>query len=143
MSRHMWYLSDELISLSFFSETVSEGYKLTMSLVYMPVVGQRTNNSIRYTGELNDIQNLELADFFSARSAFIFELLNIDVEFLREDPSQWKNFIQYHNAKKLIHDLTVVVNDAAERGLQLGANLIDGQRAKSEKRLQEFFVSTY
>lgn len=143
MSRHLWYLGDELAPLSFFSDAVSDNDKRTMALAFSPVVGPRTNNSIRYTGELHDIQSLELVDFFSTRSSFIFQLLEIDTEFLQTDPSDWNDNNNYLRAKKMIHDLLTVVNDAAERGLQIGANLIDGQRAKSEKRLQEFFVSAY
>lgn len=41
----------------------------------------------------------------------------------------------------MIRDLIVVVNDGAERALQLGANIISNQKVRTEERLQNFIVS--
>lgn len=141
--RHLWYLGDELIVLSLFSDKISDEERIDMSLVLIPVVSNRTNNSIRHTDGLTEIQGLELTDFFSTRSFFMLQLLKIDTSFLMENPDGWNELISFKRAKKKIHDLIVVVNDASEWGLQLGANLIENQRVQSENRLQDFFVSAY
>lgn len=115
-----------------------------MNLLLVPVqVQNRTENSIKYTNEIVDIQNMELNQFVSVRSFFLFGILEIDTEFLSYNADTWSEFESYQIGQKLIHDLIIVVNDGAERALELGANIITNQKVRSEERLQDFIVSTY
>lgn len=141
--RHLWYLSDELIALSLFSEKVSVDEKIDMVAQMTRQAGERTENSIKHTAEIDDIKNLQLHHFISGRSFFIFERLQLDAEFLNENPEDWNRLRSYKHAKKTILGLLTVVNDSAERALQLGAITITNQRVQSESRLQDFIISTY
>lgn len=140
---HLWYLSDELIILSLFSDKVSTEEKFNMVQMLTPDHEDRTNNSLRHTTPINNIQNKQLYHFVSTRSTFLLNQLEIDKQFLQEDPDVWAQSDSYISAKKRISDFVVVVNDSCERGIHLGSQLIDGQRIKSEERLQDFLVSTY
>lgn len=141
--RHLWYLSDELVVLALFSSKVSNEEKQNMIAEMTPDVGDRTENSIKYTSEIDDIENIELHNFISPRSFFLFELLQLDVGFLGENPDNWDKMNDYKRAKQTISSLITVVNDSAERALQLGANAIMNQKVRSEQALQNFVISTY
>lgn len=143
LKRHLWYLSDELIMLSLFSDKVSDEEKFYMSILLIPRVGSRTNNSIKHSNEIHNIQDLSLSDFISNRSYFLLRILDIDTNFLSVDPENWNENESYLMAQSKIRNLIVVVNDSSERALQKGANIIDGQRVQSENRLQDLIVSTY
>lgn len=141
--RHLWYLSDELSVLALFSSKVSAEEKQNMIAQMTPDVGDRTENSIKHTSEIDDIENIELHNFISPRSFFLFELLQLDVGFLGENPDNWDEMNDYKRAKQTISSLITVVNDSAERALQLGANAIVNQKVRSELALQNFVISTY
>lgn len=141
IQRHLWYLSDELITLSLFSEKVSNDEKDLMVLLMIQTVAPRTENSIKYNGVIDDIQTLELHQFVSRRSYFLFDILEINTEFLSYDADTWNECDSYQKAKQMIRDLIVVVNDGAERALQLGAKIISNQKVRTEERLQNFIIS--
>lgn len=139
--RHLWYLSDELVVLTLFSDKVSNYDKYLMQMKLIRQVSKRTENSIIYTAEIDDIQNIELQDFISPRSFFLFEQLDLPNDFLDADVSDWTEMESYKKAKQIILNLITVVNDSAERALQFGANIISNQRVQDESRLQDFVVS--
>lgn len=141
--RHLWYLSDELVVMSLFSEKVSNAVKWNMSTQMARHVEERTENSIKYTEAIDDIQNYELHNFISPRSLFLFERLDLDFEFLDDHPDEWNEMESFKRAKQTILDIVTVVNDSAERAVQLGANAIADKRVQSEKRLQDFVISSY
>lgn len=143
LMRHLWYIGDELISLSFFSDKVTNEKKLAMVQMLQPRISHRTANSLQHTTEIEDLQNIELHHFISSRSLFLFEHLQIDTSFLEVDPADWNELQSYRNGKKTVCDLVTVVNDSAERALQLGANIVNNQRVQSEDRLQEYVASNY
>lgn len=139
--RHLWYLSDELIVLALFSNKVPLEVKMNMVARLIRHVGQRTENSIKYTTEIDDIANIQLHDFISPRSFFLSERLQLDAGFLNENPREWHKINAFKRAKQEVLELIIVVNDSAERALQLGANTITNQRVQSQPRLQDFIIS--
>lgn len=143
IKRHLWYLSDELIVLALLSSKVSVNDKNEMRTILNHNVGRRTQNSLRHTDEIRDLQNLQLRSFISERSFFLFDLLEINVNFLLEDANDWEDIESYRVANEKVTKLITVVNDGAERALQIEAQAIDEQRVQSETRLQDFIVSSY
>lgn len=139
--RHLWYLSDELVVLSLFCDKVSSEEKLLMQQMITRQVGNRTENSITHTAEIDDIQNIELHDFISPRSYFLFDQLGLNVAFFGVDPGEWDEMYSFKKAKQTIIRLITVVNDSAERAVQFGASIISNQRVQSESRLQDMIVS--
>ena len=59
-----------------------------------------------------------LEDFVTCKSFSFFNFLNIDISFLEEDPSNWKNNESYADSKEVVKSLKVV-NDCAERVVKL------------------------
>lgn len=114
-----------------------------MTTIMLRRVTHRTDNSIRHSSEIDDIQNIELHDFISARSFFFFEHLGLNSDFLDDDPDNWNEMDSYLNAKETVLGLITVVNDSAERAVQLGSDIISNQRVQSESRLQDFILSAY
>lgn len=141
--RHLWYLSDELVVLGLFSKKVPNEVKMNMVNKITQQVGDRTENSIKHTAEIDNIRHIQLDHFISERSFFFFEQLRLDHEFLNENPEDWNEMNSFKTAKQTVEALIIVVNDAAERGVQLGANTITNQRVQSDSRLQDFIISTY
>lgn len=141
--RHLWYLSDELVVLGLFSDKVPIEVKLDMANKIVQHSEDRTENSIRHTAQIPDIKNIQLDHFISARSFFLFERMQLNADFLNEHPEDWIESNSFKAAKQAITRLIIVVNDGAERAIQLGANTITNQRVQTETRLQEFIISSY
>ena len=122
---HMWYLTEELIPLSFFSNNVSDLIKQAMTNKLLAT----TNDGIcktRFGSGFGKPQfpqppkdtSRDLDFYIGGDSWMFFNILKIDSSFLRKPVVEWKDNQLYKNAK-LIVDNIKVVNDAAERGLKL------------------------
>lgn len=59
-----------------------------------------------------------IADFVSTASQQFFSRLQINTDFLKEDPSVWEELETFATAKKIVNSLKVV-NDTAERAVKL------------------------
>lgn len=138
--KHLWYLGDELVPISLFSDKVSIDDKNKMRRIISNNYTQRNDNSRRLK---NYIEGMELSDLVTSRSGFIFSLLEIDIGFLLHDAATWELNLSYSNAKKCISELIIVVNDEAERALGRANRLIRDQKVRSEARLQNMFLSMY
>lgn len=138
---HLWYLGEELVVLAVFSNKVSMEDKNNMRLQLLAEdLPERNQNSIR----LKDYeQNMKLPDLVTARSRFLFSILDIDMSFCAKPAESWSRNAGYRSAKKLIQELIVVVNDSAERALGRADTIIKKQKARSELRSQEMFSSSF
>lgn len=140
-SNHLWYLGEELVVLALFSDKVSDDDKNRMRIkLASNEYPARGNNSLRFK---DDIDGMQLPDFVSERSRFMFSILDIDTSFLSENAESWQYNTSYKKAKKFVSSLIVVVNDTAERALGKADNIIKNQKARSETRLQNMFASLY
>ena len=86
MKRHLWYLSEELISLAFFSDDVEIEVKRKM----ITALQRQCVDNNRPSKKLADITNVmskSLEDFVTCKSFSFFNFLNIDISLLEEDPS--------------------------------------------------------
>lgn len=138
---HLWYLGEELVVMSIFSDKVSAKDKNRMRLQLLADdLPDRNENSIR----LKDYnENMELPELVTARSRFLFSILDIDLSFCAKTAEIWNRDASYKRAKKLIEELIVVVNDSAERALGRADTIIKNQKARSELRFQEMFLSSF
>lgn len=137
---HLWYLGGELVVLAIFSDGVQIAEKNRMRIkLTSRRYPARTENSLRL--KHYDI-GTQLNDLVTERSQFLFSILDINLSFLKERAETWENNTSYKKAKKLIGDL-VVVNDTAERALGRANNIIKNQKARSEARVQNMFLSLY
>lgn len=140
---HLWYLGEELVVLALFSDLVSIEDKNIMRLQLQLTTREfsvRRNNSLRLKEYVN---GMKLTDLTTERSIFLLSLLELDTSFLQQNAETWMRNKIYKKARKIVEDLIVVVNDPAERALGRASVLIQNQKARSEIRLQNMFLSLY
>ena len=117
LSRHMWYLSEELIAFSFFDDRVNAATKYEM----VNAMKTKTGNGIpakRVQLRENNISSSELADFINSNTMRFFVILGISTSWLELDSSLWNEDQVFIAAKHFVAGLSVV-NDRAERGVAL------------------------
>lgn len=138
---HLWYLGEELVILALFSENVSDNEKNRMRLkICSREYPPRSENYLRLK---NYVDGIELAELVTERSLFMLSILGLDTSFLEERAESWKHSNNYKKAEKIVKDTIIVVNDPAERALGRATKIIENQKARSEARLQNMFVSLY
>jgi hypothetical protein len=115
-SRHLWYLNETLVSLSFFDPATTLQDRRTMVMALGKDGSE--NPSKRVKIEASSIAGKTLADFVTCSSCRFFETLSIPTEFLTVDPSEWESRDDYTTAREFVRSLKVV-NDLAERGVAL------------------------
>lgn len=114
LSQHLWYLSDELVGLAIFSDTVAveEKDKIVAGLTVCPSDRRVRGNPATLSSHTS------LGDFASTRTANLFVKLNIENSFLATSAADWEEDDTYQRGKRKIKALHVV-NDTAERGVKL------------------------
>ncbi|XP_050541892.1 uncharacterized protein LOC126905840 [Daktulosphaira vitifoliae] len=114
-SGHLWYLNEMIAGLSFFNEDLSTDDKNKMV------------QSLSKKGEINPKKRIEIAtikenegayQFITANTRKLFSALDINQDFLNDDPNTWYRNSNYNSAKTKVQSL-FVVNDPAERGVAL------------------------
>jgi len=114
---HLWYLSPELIALSFFDDNVSHETKRAMVRA-LDTPGE-DHPQKRITVDPLLIQSKELEDFVSSATQNFFTITGIPSTFLCQlDVASWDENDEYKVAKSIVTGLKVT-NDLAERGVAL------------------------
>jgi hypothetical protein len=116
---HLWYISEELIGLSFFAnkDDVPTATKIDLVAGLMKPVSSDVCPK-RVELQPKDVQSSKLADFVTCNTRLFFERLEIAQNFLDKDPQEWNADEDYIRAKQFLSNLRVV-NDVAERGVAL------------------------
>lgn len=116
-SAHLWYLSEELIGLSFFDPCVSAESKRAMAVNIREKVGV-CDPPKRANLNAEDVGNMQIQDFVTQNTMKFFQCLDISTAFLDQDPETWDSRTDYVANKDVVQHLRVV-NDHAERGVAL------------------------
>ncbi|GBM06522.1 hypothetical protein AVEN_101683-1 [Araneus ventricosus] len=98
LERHLWYLSDELVGLALFSDTVLSPEKDDMVKMIKSkpdLLKVRGNSNVLKTN-----QEVNLSDFVTERSGNLFQKLNIDDDFLNLPSEEWKQNSSYFTRKR-------------------------------------------
>lgn len=139
LSRHLWYLHEQLACLSLFDETVSvEEKKRIVQKINNEVIVERSGK--RYTVAYDDITSLSeknISDFVNPNSLFIFEQFELPHEFLYTEPSSWGSNLDYKKCFDTFKMLKVV-NDTAERGVALTESFNDALTHNEDERQKIF-----
>ena len=136
LCRHTWYLQEETVPFSLFSKKLSEDEKSQLAAKLLtfesqkPVIwgaeitsGKTTYDLGKPVLELNLTTETRLVDLLGSNSFLLWDILGLDWEWLKEDPSCWEMSTSYQNMKEYV--LTVkVTNDCAERGVKVCMKLI-------------------
>lgn len=113
---HLWYLSEELVSLAFFDDELSVQEKKKM-VEALKIEG--THDCLkRIHLDMATIHEKNIENFVSSNSLKFFQVLGISSDFFYKDVETWNEDPDYIAAKNIVHSLRVV-NDIAERGVAL------------------------
>jgi len=113
---HLWYISETLISLSFFDSKVPVDMKIAMVTALNK---QSPDDDPSRRIQLDDeLFTKQLCDFVSTNTRKLFVALDISQDFLLTHSSTWENNEEYIRGQNRVMQLKVV-NDAAERGVAL------------------------
>lgn len=123
--RHLWYLADECIALSFFDENVPNEVKRNMVLQLKSFDNEENDGEtesckrvIVTSLEVESFILKPLSDFVTANTKNFFERFNIKTSFLNKDPTFWEEDADFQEARAIVNNIQVV-NDNAERGVKL------------------------
>lgn len=141
---HLTYLGGELVVLSLFSSTVQPETKNRLRRRIQSNVTKRDQSSVKFTIDPNtDFMSLNLEDFVTTRSYFLFQLIEIAPDFLQQDAFTWEYVASYTNIKDMIEKSITVINDGAERMLGVADSIIKSQRARKENYFQNLTFAKF
>lgn len=141
---HLWYLGEELVVFSLFSNKVSVATKNRMRPRITMNITSRSEESLRFISEpTTQFNNIDLEYFVQPRSNFLFQLCEISSDFLQQDASLWEHIESYKEMKNLIENTITVVNDGAERVFGLVDRSIKGQKARKEDFFKNLILSKF
>jgi hypothetical protein len=122
--RHLWYLSETLVGLSFFDRRLDIETKRDMlkKMNSCPVTDELSLKRLNLNPYL--IEESSILDFVTPNTKKFFNQLfdvklippEISMNFLHDDPINWETDPSYLYAEAVVQSL-VIVNDIAERGV--------------------------
>lgn len=150
LSRHLYYLSEELIVLCLFSDKISSSEKNHIAARLLQIPHQLPNRNLRLNhvkfNEYDDIDDwgiMQLVDFVGDRSLHLFQILDIPMHFLSINASQWTVNAEYLSAKDKIEAALVCVNDATERVISTCKSKYKKQRFKNDVSFRRSMYENY
>ena len=117
LPKHFWYLSEELVALSFFDDDV-------LLEVKRRVVGklqgkdheEKLTRRAQYQGSF--LKDKQLDDFVTPKTNKFFHKLRVNIRFLKGNQNVWHSSKSFQSSLAIVKRLKVV-NDNAERGVAL------------------------
>ena len=122
-SRHLWYLTEEFIPISLFSDISPDSVKREFVETLLKV--QYVDNTLpkgRFGAGYGEpkfpslTKCTTLKNLVGEDSYFVFKLLRISVDFITIPVEEWRSSQSYQQARYLVKSLNVV-NDSAERSV--------------------------
>lgn len=115
-TRHLWYLSEVTVGLSFFDSNVEKHEKMQMVTNLHEKEGsedppQRLDTKFTYTDQ-------SLSSFVTTNTKAFFKILGLPDVYLSQSVDTWDECEEFTAAKRIVMALSVV-NDPAERGVKL------------------------
>ena len=107
-SNHLWYLSQELVSLAFFDSRVSSSTKRLMVSAMKNEEDQDQDHSKQITVALDSFKDKNLEDFVTARSMTLLRMMELLDGFLEVDPDLWVDRDDYKQAAETVNSLKIV-----------------------------------
>lgn len=118
-SRHLWYLSEIAVGLSFFDPRHDEETLKEMSAALKNSGDERC---LFRNKTLNVENDFSIAGLISNNTNKFFEIAEISCKLFEKDPSFWKQNEDFLKTQQIMNNLTVV-NDPAERAIGLIKNV--------------------
>lgn len=115
---HLWYLSPELVALSFYDTQISN---ISKRLMVAALDRPHEDNNKRITilpHHVEQYVNKNIEHFITQKTLHFFNRYCIPTDFLKKDPGEWENDKSYKIGLEIVGKLEVV-NDTAERAVKL------------------------
>lgn len=138
LKNHLWYLSEDLVSLGFFSDTVDVSEKLAMVEALNKPAHLKDFRKAECKN-ISSFQSVRLSDFITMRSLNLFHALSIDQSFLSHHPSTWDQQEAFIHGKNIVCSLSVI-NDCAERAVKLATDFSTSLTKNEDQRQLAFQV---
>ena len=115
---HLWYLSERLVPLAFFSTQVDDKNKSNMAkeMIRYERIEAAGTQDMPTLGIGANFSSLKLKQFVGSDSWTFFKLIGVEPTFLYIPVSDWERNDVYLDIKKFVKSINVV-NDCAERAL--------------------------
>ena len=134
---HNFFLSEELIVLALCDPLVDSSQKGEIAAKILDGGQAHAIDNVKLKPTFNrNVAKESLSDCVGPNSTLFFQLLDLDRDFLREEPSQWPNNESFQKFETHCKALQCV-NDTAERNVQLAQTCI--LQAREENKLQHIF----
>lgn len=155
LSRHLNHMSEELSPLALFSDKISLEDKNSiaekMCVALDKTMPQRRmippSNDISFSEGIGDVDydwsSKTVANLIGDRSPFLFHIMNLPCEFLRQDSREWKKLNDYNHAKKTIQNALICINDGSERVISNCKNKFQKQRCRKETTFRQNLMNLH
>ena len=111
LSNHLWYLTQELVTMALGSDKVTSDDKRSMAL---EILKQRGNSMRNGRPEMKPLTKTStLASRIGVNSLLLFERLEIGVGWLEEPVATWNEIPEFQKFKRFVSNLEIV-NDSCE-----------------------------
>lgn len=154
LSRHLVYMSQELSVLALFSEKLSCKEKnetaaklLQQDQFNLPprrIGPEEISNHVKYSEDIQfgQLRNLNIPALIGERSFYLFDILNIPINFLNVDAGSWLTNRDYLFAKNVISKTLICVNDNSERAFSTSKYKHERQRCRNEESYRRSMLTT-
>lgn len=148
MSRHLHYLGEELILLSLFSDKISINEKNEIARKLLQIgmdITERNlqSNHIKFNEIVENWNTKQIVDFVGKRSLYLFYVFNISTDFLEVGADEWNENPDYLNAKCIISNALVCVNDSTERVISTCKFKYKRQRCKNDTTFHRSMLENF
>ena len=117
LSSHQWYLTQETVAFSFFSQhplLINEKKEsMAFQLFSISPPDEFRRGIPVFKRNIDRCSTCQLYDLIGPETWFIFECLRIDKDWLYDKPEQWTTNESFKKGKKFVANIKVV-NDAAK-----------------------------
>lgn len=139
LCNHLWYLSATLLMITLYNKKLSLQEKRE---IVAAVMERESPDDIPPRATLppnRPIESLTLSDFASQASMRFFEITGLSSDFLTIDPSLWEKNAGYQQGLRFVSNLQVV-NDTAERGVQLIKRYLLGKKMTTDEQQRQHLM---
>jgi hypothetical protein len=129
MKRYLWYLTPQLAIFALADERIPEREReaLAKFVLEIPRPAQFTSGKPQFP--VIHEENLSLDLFVGEQSWLIFDILDIDTDWMVNDAGSWPESNGFKKFANYVNNVRVV-NDLAERGIKLITDYIDKSKMK-------------
>lgn len=124
MERHLWYLTEELVIFSLFSNRISTMERRMIAQKLLKTSKPKVFNCGRPKFPILK-KSTNLSSLIGPNSWYLFELLGVNTDWIGMPVEQWDLHPGYKDAEQFVRHVKVV-NDSAERGVKLIQEFANG-----------------